>query len=47
MFLSNLFWNDRTLQIEDANMAPDHGADWSRFEIVIGFKGEDLQLLKQ
>jgi len=47
VFLSNLVWNDRTLDIKDANLEPDHGADQSSFNIVIGFKGDSLEVLKQ
>jgi hypothetical protein len=48
VFLSNLVWNDHSLEIEDANMAADHGSDWSPFDIVIGFKtaGGGLEILK-
>ncbi|HEY3739967.1 MAG TPA: hypothetical protein VGL53_08985 [Bryobacteraceae bacterium] len=48
LFLANLVWNDHTLNIEDANMARDHGADHSRFDIVIAFddSGGGLTLLK-
>ena len=46
VFLANLVWNDRTLQIHDANLTQ---ADRSQFDIVIGFKddGGALEVLKQ
>jgi hypothetical protein len=47
VFLANLVWNDRTLEIEDANLTPDHGSDRSRFDVVIGFENGRLELLKK
>ena len=47
VFLANLVWNDRTLEIEDANLAQDHGADLSRFDTVIAFRDQGLEIVKR
>lgn len=47
VFLSNMVWNDRSLNIDDAIMTPDHGADQSAYDIVIAFEGDRLRVLKQ
>lgn len=47
VFLSNLVWNDRTLDIHDANVEAGRGLDQSSFDIVIGFTNNGLEVLKQ
>ena len=47
VFLAHLVWNDRTLEIQDANLLPEHGANQSAFDVVITFEGDGLRVLKQ
>ena len=45
VFLANLVWVDRTLEVTDANVTP--AADPAQFDTVIAFKGEGLEVVKQ
>ena len=49
VFLASLYWNDHTLNIEDANLSKTSKPNPSDFDIVIAFKdnGTALELLKQ
>ena len=44
VFMANLHWNDRTLEIEDANLSRKPQSD---YDVVIEFRESGLEVVKQ